>query len=193
MNRLALGRIAIGVVAGLAASCADECGDAVYPAYPDLREILPRAVSSDDPLGEGDLVVGTGRMAQEGRRMFFQVQFADSAGVPLGDRQLTVQSPTVGFRGAVVDPTGLEAVVFRTVVGVKVGGVRRQATRINAPDCLALDGGLCHLADDLRVPVGSRLVVTARLDSLCVPTYCRITRISIPAMREQVVQPADCR
>lgn len=68
--------------------CRRVCGDDVYPAIPDDRVPPVQVVSNpNDPAALGDLVAGTGRVAQEGRRMVFQVSASDSTGAALVTRR----------------------------------------------------------------------------------------------------------
>ena len=108
-----------------------KCGEDVYLTGSDLpanRAIaLYQAEGGDLPFE--DIQVGSGRMAQPGRKFFFQVDAHDEQGRRLGSGTLTFLDPPFSTErwGYGVDSGEVPPEFFGGIRGMREGGIRRFA------------------------------------------------------------------
>lgn len=107
--------------------------------------------------------------------MVVHLEVSDSSGSLLGERDISVQEPVMGYAGTPTPAGGLESVVFQAIDAMRVGGTRRSAHRVASYDCLNQANGMFVLADWLTVAVGQETILTTGLRSRCTPRYCRLT------------------
>lgn len=171
------------VVLSFTVACS-KCGDDVYLAGPDVpekRAIAYYAAQYGDYPFE-DIKIGSGRIAQPGRKFFFQIDAQDEKGNSLGSGTLTFLDPPFPTErwGYGIDSGEVPSEFLGAIRGMREGGSRKitlpRPTSVNAhTDFVDTNGHtVAHLSGD-----GATLL-TVTLDHMCSPRFCSSKSYSFP-------------